>query len=135
MNPVPDLGFSLIKISASLAVVIGIVLLLSRWMKGGRFGQGLVSNMNLKMLGALPLGVKKSIALVKVADRVLVVAVGTERIQLLDTIRDSQQIAKLENQAPSKTNCFGKHLKKFLKQGGPAPGIEEFRHPDDMQVQ
>ncbi len=134
MNPVPDLGFSLIKMLASLAVVIGIVLLLSRWMKAGRLGQGLVSNMNLKMLGAIPLGMKKSIALVKIADRVLVVAIGTERIQLLDTIKDSQQIAKLENQAPNKTNCFGKQLKKFLKQGDPAPGIEEFSRPDDMQV-
>ncbi|GEM_PF-6768228 len=133
MNPVPDLSFSVIKIFAAMALVIGLLLLVN-WLKTGKIGRRPASGIELEMLGAITLGMKKSIALVKVADRILVVGIGQERIQLLDKIEDAEKIAGLENQDSTQAGGFGRQLKRLLRQNSRPAVSEDSGRRDDLQV-
>ncbi len=134
MNPVPDLTFSLIKIMGALALVVGILLLLGNWFRNGKFGRTMISTMNFRMLGSIPLGMKKSIALVKVADRILVVGIAGETIQLLSAIDDAEQIARIENQNQAQGTGFGKQLKRIMRQKNSLAVTEEPCPGDEFKV-
>ncbi len=116
MNPVPDMSFPIIKMLAALMLVIGLLVIIGRMIKSGRFGRAFSANHTLRLVGAMPLGMKKSIALVKVADRILIIGIGGERLQLLDTVDDPHQVEIMEQGRDGSEKSFGGCLKKIIGQ-------------------
>ena len=119
MNYSPDLTVATVKMVLSLALVLAILWLVHRWMKrtvsAGRIGaQGRL----IKVLGSHHLGMKKSIAVVRVPGSVLVLGIGTEQVNLLSSIDDPAILADLE---PSETSSgvvgFGEQLQRLLRGG------------------
>ncbi len=90
MSPMPDLMLAGIKMIAALGVVLALVLLMLvglRKLAGQRIGGG--SAKRIQVLESHYMGVKKSIALVRVPGKVLVLGLCGDRINLLDTLEET----------------------------------------------
>jgi flagellar protein FliO/FliZ len=90
-----------------LAVLVGLYWFVRRFLPGqtpGTAGGG------LRLVGRLPLGPKRGLALVEVAGRVLVVGLSEQNISLLATIDDPDQVRQLISSRPG----FGLALKKAV---------------------
>lgn len=92
--PLPEtgLGGALMTMLAGLALVLGLMFglywLVRRFLPsvGGGAGGG------MRLVGRLPLGPRKFVALVEVAGRVLVVGVSDRGVNLLTTIDDPSEV-------------------------------------------
>ncbi|WP_227935822.1 flagellar biosynthetic protein FliO [Alkalihalobacillus deserti] len=80
---------------SALALVIVLIYLLLRFLN--KRSQSFRSTQMLQNIGGVPLGANRSVQLVKVGNRVLVVGVG-ESIQLLREIEDAKEINLIVNQ-------------------------------------
>ncbi|MFB5660553.1 flagellar biosynthetic protein FliO [Alteribacillus sp. HJP-4] len=78
----------LLQLFSALAVVIAIMYFLLKFL--GRKSQNYQSHQTLQNIGGVPLGQNKSVQLVRVGDRLLVVGVG-ESIQMLTEIEDKKE--------------------------------------------
>ncbi|RJQ84841.1 MAG: flagellar biosynthetic protein FliO [Desulfobacteraceae bacterium] len=97
MNHAPDLIAATIKMVLSLAVVLGLLWMLTRWIRRAQPGGAAAGRGRLiKVLGSHYLGMKKSIALVKVPGTILVLGIGSDRVNLLTRIDDPAVIAGIE---------------------------------------
>jgi flagellar protein FliO/FliZ len=109
-----DLSGAIVKTLAALALVLavlmGLYVLARRFMPGQ--GAGLAGGGGLRILGRLMLGPKKGLALVEVADRVLVLGLSEQSINLLATIDDPEQVRRLAASRPG----FGQALRKAAGQ-------------------
>jgi flagellar protein FliO/FliZ len=74
-----------------LAVLVGLYWLVRRFLPR----PALAGGAHLRMLGRLNLGPRKYLALVEVAGRVLVLGVTSERISLLETVREPKRVAEM----------------------------------------
>lgn len=93
----PDLTMAMIKMVLSLAVILGVLWAIHRWMRKSLPAARLNARGRLiKVLASNHLGMKKSIALVQVPGSVLVLGVGTEQINLLKSIDDPDIIAGMQ---------------------------------------
>lgn len=103
MNAAPDMIVAGLKMLAALGGVLALIFILLhglRKMSGGR-GIGFGAK-NIQVLERYHLGVKKSIALVRVPGRVLVLGVCADRIDLLDKLDENLcAFAKAENEKSS----------------------------------
>ncbi|QHW30056.1 flagellar protein [Paenibacillus rhizovicinus] len=91
----PDVGAGigyLIWVIAALLIVIGLIILLIKWLASRNRGWG--TNKALRSLGGIPLGQNKSLQVVELSGRVYVVGVG-EDITLLDKIDDPDTAAAI----------------------------------------
>lgn len=61
------------------------------------------SSNTMQNIGGIPLGQNKSVQIVRIGDRLLVVGVG-ENIALLDEIRDEDEIERILNQKDEQTS-------------------------------
>lgn len=93
-----------------LAVLVGLYWLIRRFLPGQ--APGLAGGGGLRLIGRLPLGPKRGLALVEVAGRVLVLGLGEQNISLLASIDDPDQVAQLKAGRPG----FGQALKKAVGQ-------------------
>ncbi|MBW7454455.1 flagellar biosynthetic protein FliO [Paenibacillus sepulcri] len=82
----PGIGY-LIWVIVALALVIGLIVLLIKWLSNKNRGWG--SNRALRSLGGIPLGQNKSLQVVELSGRVYVVGVA-DSITLLDKIDDPE---------------------------------------------
>ena len=90
MNAAPDLLTAGLKMIASLGVVLAIILLLLYGIKKlTRQRMGVSGNRQIEVLENHHLGVKKSISLVRVPGKLLVLGICADRIRLLDTLADT----------------------------------------------
>ncbi len=90
MNATPDMMVAGLKMVAALGVVLVILFALLYVMRkfvGSRMGT--VEGKRIQVLESHYMGVKKSISLIRVPGKVLVVGVTNERINLLDTLDES----------------------------------------------
>ncbi len=90
MNPMPDMMLAGLKMIAALAVVLAMVFLLLygvRKLASRRIGAG--STKRIQVLESHYMGVKKSVALVRVPGKILVLGLCQDRINLLDTLDDA----------------------------------------------
>ena len=90
MNPMPDMITAGLKMIAALGVVLGMLLLLMygmRKLSGQRIG--MTGGKRIQVLENHYMGVKKSISLVRVPGKVLVLGITGDRINLLDTLDES----------------------------------------------
>ncbi|GAE36040.1 flagellar biosynthetic protein FliO [Halalkalibacter akibai] len=97
---------------SALALVIVLIYLLLRFVN--KRSQTFRSSQVLQNIGGVPLGANRSVQLVKVGDRLLVVGVG-ETIQLLREIEDKQEIEKLLNQQQEQFEQFEQPITKVVK--------------------
>lgn len=91
---VPGNGFlTVLKLIGSLALIIALMYGLVRFL--GKRTKTFKQSQVLENIGGMPLGPNRSIQLIKVGDRVLVVGVG-ESIQLLKEIDSEQELDELK---------------------------------------
>ncbi|QHT60707.1 flagellar protein [Paenibacillus lycopersici] len=91
----PDVGAGigyLIWVIVALLLVIGLIVLLIKWLASRNRGWG--TNRALRSLGGIPLGQNKSLQVVELSGRLYVVGVG-ESITLLDKIDDPDTAAAI----------------------------------------
>ena len=97
--PKVDFSGALLEMFISLALVLGVLLavfwLVRRFLPGaaGAMGGG-----SMRLLGRLSLGPRKFLALVEVADEVLVLGVSNDAISLVSKVKDPQALS--EKRAP-----------------------------------
>ena len=101
----------------SLALIIGLIYFVMYVLRRttGEGGSYLASKKMFAILGRFSLGPKKSIYLVRVGEKILVLGVGNE-INLLLVIEDGQLIKSIEYESknPLKIREFSDYLKKAL---------------------
>ncbi|WP_054031324.1 FliO/MopB family protein [Desulfatitalea tepidiphila] len=100
MNEAPDLTLAAIKMVLSLGLVLAILYLAYRWTRrslpaGTVGGRGRL----IQVLGSQYLGVKKSIAVVRVPGNILVLGIGNEQINLLTKIDDPEVMAAFTSES------------------------------------
>jgi flagellar protein FliO/FliZ len=89
MNTGPDMLSAGLQMIAALAVVIALIFFLLQWLRRlGHQRTGIGGTKRIRVLESHYLGVKKSVCLVRVPGKVLVLGVCSDRINLLDTIDD-----------------------------------------------
>lgn len=124
MNAAPDMMAAGLKMIASLGVVLGMILLLLYGVKKlTRQRMGATGGRQIHVLESHYMGVKKSISLVRVPGKVLVLGITGDHINLLDTL--DEEIVRQEVPIDSPTPfgpIFSERLKKF---GGGFKGKEK----------
>jgi flagellar protein FliO/FliZ len=113
MNATPDMLTAGLKMIASLGMVLALILgLLYGIKKLTRQRMGAAGGRQIRVLESHYMGVKKTIALVSVPGKVLVVGVSGDRINLLDTLDE----AVVRPQHPAdQDHAFGAMLSDGLK--------------------
>ncbi|MFO7716050.1 flagellar biosynthetic protein FliO [Desulfosarcina sp.] len=116
MNGTPDMLAAGLKMIASLGVVLAMILCLLygiRKLTNQRMGAG--GAKQIHVLDSHYMGVKKSISLVRVPGKVLVLGITGDRINLLDTLDDDV----VRQQMPvDQSKSFGPMLSERLKKLG-----------------
>jgi len=116
MNGTPDLLAAGLKMIASLGVVLVMILgLLYGLRKLTRQRMGTGGGKQIQVLESHYMGVKKTISLVHVPGKVLVVGVAGDRINLLDTLDEDNVLKRMASDEPE---SFGPLLSKRLRQLG-----------------
>lgn len=86
-------AWTVLRVVAALFLVLGILwalrLLLQRW------GQGAVGSGSLRVLGGVSLGGGRSLTLVQVGKKVLVLGVGDKEVRLLHVVEDPLEVEEL----------------------------------------
>ncbi len=86
-DPFSDMGVATFKMLGSLALVIGLILLITYGIRRLRFGASSFQGVQrMRVLGTLTLAPKRSIALVEVCGELLLLGVGTDNVRLLSKI-------------------------------------------------
>jgi flagellar protein FliO/FliZ len=115
----PGIGY-LIWVIVALMLVIGLIILLIKWLSARNRGWG--SNRALRSLGGIPLGPNKSLQVVELSGRIYVVGVG-DSVTLLDKIEDTVEasavLKAIEQQNGSQWNgsSFADLLNRFRNRG------------------
>ena len=103
MNAYPEILPSLLQMLASLAVVLG-GLLLTLWFfkRVVQTRTGSVNNRLVRVLASSTIGMKKTITLVDVPGAILVLGVTGDRISLLARIEDPETMRKIRGEIPTR---------------------------------
>jgi flagellar protein FliO/FliZ len=113
MNGSPDMMVAGLKMVTALGVVLAVLFALLYGMKkfaGRRIGA--IKGNRIQLIENQYIGVKKSISLVRVPGKILVLGITPERIQLLDTLSDDDEFQQCE---AVETAPFGSILLDRLK--------------------
>jgi len=116
--PGESLGKYVLRMIFYLIVVIlliyGIVFLIKRFVLPSETGGGVPKSVHI--LGHLYLGPRKALYLIELVNRILVLGVTNNSIQLLTEIKDAETIELLKNEfAPGGVHYqFSQYLKRFL---------------------
>jgi flagellar protein FliO/FliZ len=116
MNAAPDMLAAGLKMIASLGVVLAIIVALlyaSRKLAARRLDTG--GGKRIQVLDNHYLGVKKTISLVRVPGKVLVLGITGDRITLLDTL-DEETVR--QHTPPETATSFGPIFSDRLKKLG-----------------
>lgn len=109
----PELLTAALKMIGVLVLIVGGLLVFNgyskRFLKGGLGGSG---SRSLQVLESTPIGLKKSLTLVKVPGAVLVLGVTHDRITLLDRMDGSAYGDLAENRDQPRSPSFQDHLRK-----------------------
>ena len=113
----PDIFTSAFKLFSALLLVLGILLACFYLMRRLIHRDGIVAGTPLtRIINRTPLGVKKNITIVEVADRILVLGVTHDRISLLAQIEDQAGVERFTNRASTDASTsFSTHLSRLLK--------------------
>lgn len=113
MNGTPDMLTAGLKMVASLGVVLAMILfLLYGVRKLANQRSGSAGGKRIQVLESHYMGVKKTISLVRVPGKVLVLGITGDRINLLDTL--DEDIVR-QQEPTGESNSFGPILSDRLK--------------------
>jgi len=110
----PELVTAAMKMIGVLVLIVGGLLAFNAYAK--RFfknGLGAAGHKAVRVLENTPLGLKKSIALVKVPGAVLVLGITHDRISMLNRIDDSTFEASAETLSADRGPSFKEHLRRL----------------------
>jgi flagellar biogenesis protein FliO len=110
----PELVTAAMKMIGVLALIVGGLLAFNAYSK--RFfknGFGAAGHKAVRVIENTPLGIKKSIALVKVPGAVLVLGVTHDRISLLNRIDEPTFEASVETSSTGRGPSFKEHLRRL----------------------
>ena len=87
------LGTHIFSTISALALIVGIMFALFYLMRkyGHKIGLPQVKNDNMRLLGQMPLGPKRGLALVEVEDKKFLIGVTDNSINLISKIDDNEQ--------------------------------------------
>jgi len=108
----PELTAAALKMIGVLVLMIGGLLAFNRYSKRFLKGGLNMGGRRLQVLESLPIGLKKSVALVKVPGAVLVLGVTNDRITLLDRMDGGDDADPVHDRDPSRLSSFQDHLRK-----------------------
>jgi len=113
----PDIFTSAFKLFSALLLVLGILLACYYLMRRLVHRDGIVSGTKLtRIINRTPLGVKKNITIIEVADRLLILGVTHDRISLLAQIEDQASVERFTNRASADVSTsFSNQLSRLLK--------------------
>lgn len=114
MNSSPDVVSGAFQMLTALGIVLGGLLLVFYFMKrylkrdvGGSSGQ------LIQVIASQYIGIKKTIALVKVPGTILVVGVSNDKISMLTKIEDKEIIEAIQQEACGISPSFSDHLQRL----------------------
>ena len=114
MTSSPDMVSGAFQMLTALGIVLGGLLLIFYFMKrylrrdvGGSSGQ------LIQVIASQYIGVKKSIALVKVPGTILVIGVSNDNISMLTKIEDQANIEAIQQEASGMSPSFSDHLQRL----------------------
>ena len=114
MTSSPDMVSGAFQMLTALGIVLGGLFLIFYFMKrylkrdiGGSSGQ------LIQVIASQYIGVKKSIALVKVPGTILVIGVSNDNISMLTKIEDKANIEAIQQEASGMTPSFSDHLQRL----------------------
>ena len=114
MNSAPDVASSAFQMLIALGMVLGGLLIVFYFMKRYLKRDGGGSNTQLiNVIASQYIGLKKSIALVKVPGTILVVGVSNDKISLLTKIKDKAVIESIVQETSGITPSFSDHLQRL----------------------
>ena len=125
MNSAPDAVSSAFQMLMALGLVLGGLLVIFYFMKRYLKRDGGGSNTQLiRVIASQYIGLKKSIALVKVPGTILVVGVSNDKISLLTEITDKALIESIGQEATGMSLSFSDHLQRLTARfkSGPNDG-------------
>ncbi len=93
-----------------LAVLLGLVYLLKKF--SPKFGRGALAGREMDLLAQYRLGPKKTLAVVRVGKRLLLLGVTEASINLLTEIEDEEMIQRLSRGETGAVQGFGRILKR-----------------------
>ncbi len=109
------MGYSMVfQMAGGLFLVLALLLLASYFLRryGHKLGVGANRRTGLELLGQLPLGPRRGVAVVRYLDRVLVLGVTEHQVNLLTETIEEKEPAGLEDEfadvLDSKTNPAGR---------------------------
>ncbi len=116
MSAAPDLTMAALKMVMALGVVLLLVWGLYRLTKGKLAMHPGGNRKMIQVLESQYVGVKKSIAMVKIPGSVLVLGVGTDAVNLLTRIDDPDLIGSIaaESHNDRRTASFKEHLQRLM---------------------
>ncbi|ENH98227.1 flagellar protein [Gracilibacillus halophilus YIM-C55.5] len=97
----PSLMGSFIKLVFALAVVIGLIVLISKFIK--KRNQFVNRGRVLENLGGISVGSNKTLQTIRIGERYFVIGVG-DSIEMLTEITDEETIEQLQEEQPSSVN-------------------------------
>ncbi|MFZ0241017.1 MAG: flagellar biosynthetic protein FliO [Desulfobacterales bacterium] len=115
MTGTPEMLPSLLQMLASLAVVLG-GLLLTLWFfkRFARTRSAGAGNRMIRLLASSTIGLKKTISLVEVPGAILILGLTGDRISLLGRIEDPETMRKVRAEVPLKSAVpFAEQLQFF----------------------
>ena len=111
---------ALLALLAVIGLMVGLLLLLKKYMYAGRLGSS--STVDIKVLGQRVLQPKRSVYVLKVLHKVIVVGSSEQGLQTLTEIADAESLAEVEEKiswqseaAAGKSVPFAEHLQNYLQ--------------------
>ncbi|MDT8859014.1 flagellar biosynthetic protein FliO [Alkalihalobacillus sp. MEB130] len=113
MEIIPEQNTFLIfaQMISALALVVVLIYVLLRFLN--KRSQSFRSSKTLENIGGVPLGANKSVQLIKIGERVLVVGVG-DSIQLLKEIEDETEVESLLRNQQDQLEQFDQPIEKAI---------------------
>ena len=110
-----DTDFNMLsfKLAIFLLVIFALMILfvfIVKRLKGGSFNMGKYPVM--KNLAMLPLGPKRSLALIEICDQWILVGVGTDSISMISKIDKPLDLSQYDKNLPQEGNIFDSFLLK-----------------------
>ena len=112
-SPTADMTAATFKMLASLAFIVGIIIVvfyLLRRLKA--FGTGKQLALNMRIVASLPIAPKRSVTVVEVGGKWLILGVGTESINLLSTMEAISESSKEDHRESNTESSFQKILRR-----------------------
>ena len=101
---------------SALLLVLGILMACVYLMRRLGNREGIAPSAKItKIMDRTPIGVKKNVTVIEVADRILVLGVTHDRISLLAQIEDQESVERITNHVSKRASTgFSSQLSRFL---------------------